>query len=396
MASTNRGDARPSRRVRRRRWPALVAGQLVLAAGLRVAVLQPEHCPVPDEARTDLAIDAALGWFRANSRPDGRWLYRFDAEARRDLGGYNEVRHAGVLLSLEQAVAAGHGEAAPVADAGWAHLERRLEAAGEGRLAVADGSSRFDTGAAALAAAAWTYRLEREPPEASTAASLLAVGRFLAAQVEPDGAVSAYWDRATGVPLPLRSRFSTGETAWALQRLADAFPGAGFEEPGDRALRYVALRRDGAEAWFPSIADHWAAYALAERPQPFADPGLDRYARTLAGRFAIQVRWESQRRPGRAWSDLTRARPATGAAVGTLGEGLGRLADAAPPGAWRDGLRRQQACTAGLLVHRQHLGSGDAPLDGAWVTGGVTQMDDQQHALSALLAFRAATTAERS
>ncbi|MCC6438163.1 MAG: hypothetical protein IT196_24290 [Acidimicrobiales bacterium] len=377
----------------RRRWPALLAGQLLLVAGLRVAVLQPERCPAPDAGATDAAVGAAVRWFADNQQPDGRWRYRYDATAERDLGGYNEVRHAGVLLSLEQAAAAGFADAAPVADAGWAHLEALLRDAGDGSLAVTDGSDRFDTGAAALAAAAWVDRLARRPD--AGADRLLRVGRFLAGQVVGDGAVAAYRDRESFAPGPERSRFSTGETAWALQRLADRFPGAGFAEPADRTLRYVATRRDAVERWFPAIADHWAAYALAaadEGGEPDGDVAhgddVQRYRQTLAGRFAIQVRWESQRRPGRAWSDLTRARPATGAAIGTLGEGLGRLAAVAPPGPWRDGLRRQQACVAGLLVQRQSDPGAPAPVAGAWLADGVTQMDDQQHALSALLAYR--------
>lgn len=381
---------------RRRRWPAVLAGQLLLVVGLRVAVLQPEHCPAPGAAATDAAIANAVDWFARNQLPDGRWRYRYDAGTGRDLGGYNEVRHAGVLLSLEQAAAAGFTEAAPVADRGWAHLDALLREAGPGELAVFDGTDRFDSGAAALAASGWVDRLARRSD--AGADRLVGLGRFLAGQVDASGAVDAYRDVGRDAASDAereRSRFSTGETAWALQRLAHRFPDAGFAEPADRTLRYVTARRDAAERWFPAIADHWAAYALAEADDPAArttvhDDTASRYRQTLAGRFAIQVRWESQRRPGQAWSDLTRARPATGAAIGTLGEGLGRLAATAPPGPWRDGLHRQLGCAAGLLVLRQHDPGGPPAVAGAWVTGGVTQMDDQQHALSALLAHRSA------
>lgn len=81
--------------------------------------------------------------------------------------------------------------------------------------------------------------------------------------------------------------------------------------------------------------------------------------------------------------------------MGTLGEGLGQLAIAESPGERFEGLRRQLACVSAILVERQVTPDEAARWPrpsravGAWVTGGVTQVDDQQHALSALLAARA-------
>ncbi len=386
----------PMPRVRRLRH--VLAGQVLLVAGLRVAVLQPESCPAPTAGALDTAIAGTLAWFGANQQVDGRWLYRYDATATRDLGGYNLVRHAGVLLALEQAVGDGHADAAPVADAGWQYLERHRVATAEGGLAVSDGEGAWlDVGASALAASAWALRLARGgPPE-----PLRRLGAFLVGQLEANGAVAGGRE-PDGTVDHRRSRFSTGEVTWALQRLATSFPGDGFDEPADRALRYLVLERDGAEDWFPAIADHWGAYALASRPDAAggAVAGLPPehvvgYRRTLAGRFSVQVRWESQRRPGRAFSAATRGRPATGAAIGTLGEGLGQLAGSASDAAERRGLERQLRCAAGLLVARQDRTVARDDPDagrraGAWFAGGVTQMDDQQHALSALLAARRA------
>ena len=51
---------------------------------------------------------------------------------------------------------------------------------------------------------------------------------------------------------------------------------------------------------------------------------------------------------------------------------------------------RDRACTSGMLVERQikpgdpNTGP-DVPRLGGWFTEGITRMDDQQHALSALL-----------
>ena len=86
--------------------------------------------------------------------------------------------------------------------------------------------------------------------------------------------------------------------------------------------------------------------------------------------------------------------------MGTLGEGLGNLWFVAAD-ADRDAIAERALCVAGMLVDRQADGPGsddpgsdgpgsdDSSVDdaelGAWFQFGVTQMDDQQHALSALL-----------
>jgi hypothetical protein len=77
-----------------------------------------------------------------------------------------------------------------------------------------------------------------------------------------------------------------------------------------------------------------------------------------------------------------RGGPASGSGLATLGEASAALLRA---GADPDGLAERVRCTAGMLVERQH--------DGAWFTNGVTRMDAQQHALSALLAAEPALRA---
>ena len=121
-----------------------------------------------------------------------------------------------------------------------------------------------------------------------------------------------------------------------------------------------------------------------------------------------QVRYESQR-TNRFPTTLTRGRQTLGAGLGTIGEGLANLASLsgsaglaslsgaaglpAPAGlaGQRDVLVERADCVAGMLVDRQldaaRAASAPAPdrAAGAWYQFGVTQMDDQQHALSALL-----------
>ena len=190
-------------------------------------------------------------------------------------------------------------------------------------------------------------------------------------------------------------------------------PTAAGREPALRVGRYLAARRDRAEGQFPAVADHWAAYGLAEVQRwpegPAAlgtiDPG-GRYAERLGGLVGVQIRYESQR-TDHLPSRVTRGRRTLGAGLGTLGEAEANLwsVAAARPSATpapasdersasgpRTVLAQRAACVAGMLVDRQLGAAGAAGrlpdperAAGAWYQFGVTQMDDQQHALSALL-----------
>ena len=182
-----------------------------------------------------------------------------------------------------------------------------------------------------------------------------------------------------------------------------------------RVGRYLAERRDEVEGWFPAIADHWAAYGLAELARwPDGGAGLRAVdphgvaALRLASLFGVQVRYESQRTDGFP-SRVTRGRQTLGAGLGTIGEGLANLADLADLAdlseraerAGKDGssalddqwavLAERASCVAGMLVERQLDPAEAAGMPapdravGGWYQFEVTQMDDQQHALSALL-----------
>ncbi len=79
-----------------------------------------------------------------------------------------------------------------------------------------------------------------------------------------------------------------------------------------------------------------------------------------------------------------------GRRLGTVGEAtaaLGRLAAVDPRLAdLRDDLGERSACLAGILLDRQVAPSSPNPrARGAWFADGYTQMDDQQHAVAALL-----------
>src|SRR5688500_17564223 len=82
----------------------------------RAVVAMPQHCGTGEAAQWRAAAEAAVGWFNANQHADGTFTYNYNAETGAELDDYNWVRHAGVLLSLEQAETAGVAAAAPVAD----------------------------------------------------------------------------------------------------------------------------------------------------------------------------------------------------------------------------------------------------------------------------------------
>jgi hypothetical protein len=373
------------------------ASFVVAAAVLRVAVVPPERCPSTSRAAREAAVDEAVDWLARNQDDDGSWTYRYDTERDEVATDYNLVRHAGVMLSLYQATAAGVEEALRVADRGDRFARERL-VRHEDWAAFGYRGARLETGATALLTAALVER-RASTGDRSDDATLARLGRFLDGQVRADGAVLSLWDPDTGSPVPdLYDRFATGEALWALARLHRAFPKAGWDEPATRVARYVATRRDVAERRFPYLSDHWSAYAfdeIARWPGAALAERETGYARHLAGILGVQVRYESQRRNG-GITELVRGPYAPGSGLGTLGEGLAAL--------WRLGevdadvsdlqepIMRRAECVAGMLVERQVDAAAAAGVArpglarGAWLHQGVTRMDDQQHAISALLA----------
>jgi hypothetical protein len=208
--------------------------------------------------------------------------------------------------------------------------------------------------------------------------------------------VAAYWDPAVGAPVAdSSSPFYTGEALWALTRLERVLPGE-WREPAVRVAHYIATERDDAEDRFPDVADHWASYALAEMsrwPGPSVlDDDLVAYARHVAELESVSIRYESQR-TGSTYSTLTRGGIALGAGVGALTEALASLRSV-PALADSDALRERALCGAGVLLDRQTTAAeaerypDPARARGTWIRQGVTQIDDQQHALSALLLVR--------
>lgn len=362
---------------------------------IRVGVVPAEVCPQVDPAAVATSIDEAVRWIVTGMTADGRYTYGYHRGDDQVNPGYNGPRHAGVTMSLYQAHAfTGSAEALAGAD-------RALEYALGGMFAhenfiAWDVLGEVNTGANGLLLAALALRREATGDQQHDEL-MRGLGRFLLVQQYPDGSVSGYWHRSTGVSDPIFGTYSTGEASWALALVDRAFPGEGWGEAAARTVDYMATDRDRREGRLTRLPDHWAAYTIsALRPELLTDARIG-YARQLAGYFGMRLRFEAQRR-GDGINLALRWFPGPPAGVGTAGEGIGalwtlagdpRLADFKP------NIEERMLCTAGFMVQRQvtaaEAASGPRPdlQRGAWFYRGYTQMDDQQHVLSSLLYARA-------
>ncbi|HEY5663252.1 MAG TPA: hypothetical protein VIS05_04370 [Ilumatobacter sp.] len=363
------------------------------------AAAPPERCPDIDVPAARQAAGAAVAWIVDNQQPDGRWLYEYDRGRDAMSDDYNIVRHAGVMTSLYQAAAAGHDGALDSADRGLAYaLDHVVE---RDDWASVTTTTLVQTGTNALLIAALVERRELTGDTAYD--DLLArLGRFLTSQLEPSGALLAYYDLGPDRPRAgTYSIYYTGEAYWALGRLHQTDPGAGWGAQADRVGGYIATVRDDVEDIWPPLADHWAGYGLAttaafpERRagEPLTDDELT-YVRRLGGLIGQRVRSISQRFG--PWGVAVRGTfTPRGGGYGVFGEGLTGLWRAAQLDDRLAGQRGQLAeratCIAGLAIEAQAT-EADASayaepgkVEGAWFIDDVTRMDDQQHALSAIL-----------
>jgi hypothetical protein len=275
------------------------------------------------------------------------------------------------------------------ADAGLRYVRDNLIAR-DGWTAFAPAGEDANVGANALVVVALMHRRQATHDERFDGLARR-LSRFLLAQQRADGSILQYWRPSTGRSVPgVVGKFSTGEAFYALALMRGAFPDEGWARPAHRVAGYLATRRDEAEGHSVRQADHWAAYGLAELGPAGLTEVEAGYARWLAGYFGFLVRLESQRvgRPLNPFSE-------SGASLGTVGEGttaLWRLAGEDPRLAGlRDELGDRSACLAGILVDRQVAPADANPgARGAWFADGYTQMDDQQHAVAALVGAREA------
>jgi hypothetical protein len=370
------------------RAAAVTAAYVLVLATVHLTVAAPESCRAPSAAEARAAAAAGAGWLVRHQARDGTYTYLVDDEGR-DLGGYNVVRHAGVTLALFQAAGATADDALlTAADRATTWMLDRLRTRGDG-AALVDGSIA-PLGASALMLAALA---ERRTVTGDTAhdETMAALGRFLVSMQRANGDFFVSADLAAGtVDRERTSPYFAGEALWALARLHRGLPDDAWQRSARRAAHFVAVERDDRD-FVPvgPLNDHWGAYAFAEMADwPLADD-VAAYARRIAARFDLLIRWEAQRDAGAPYS-WTHGPVKRAAAVGTWLEGHGALARLASRDARLadlDGaITERAACAAGVLVARQRVTT-DERLAGAWFAGGESRMDDQQHAISGLLAY---------
>ena len=366
----------------------LIVAQMLALGVARVTVAAPERCDAPTAARMrGAALDAAY-WAVMNERLDGTFVYEQDRTGA-DLGGYNEVRHAGLTTALYQVAAASKDDAILAhADQALDWMRSHLDGREGWRTLTVNGWATLGGGALMLTALEERRAIDRSDLRDEIMRS---IGRFLVAMQRPDGGFRVGVDVTTGVrDSEGTSPYYPGEAMWALARLDAVLPGEGFGSAARRAALFVARDRDRVEnVRFPPLNDHWASYGFAELARRGRlDDDVTDYARRVSFRFDFLIRNEAQREAGAIY-ELTHGRSRRSAALGTWVEGDAALARMAERDR-RLGDRRAQvieraACGAAVLVARQNR-DGPGRTRGAWFTNGITRMDDQQHAISGLLA----------
>ncbi len=374
----------------------LTVGAGVVAFGVGAP---PERCPDITAADADRAAAAAVAWIVDNQQPDGTWLYEYDRADDVAIDDYNIVRHAGVMSALYQAGARGFDGAFDSADRGlgWAldNLVERDDWAGVTTTKTVQAGTN-----ALLLAGLVERRLFTDQPTYDDVMAKL--GRFLSRQVEPSGALLAYYDLEPDRPRPnTYSIYYTGEAYWALGRLHRVDPTGGWGATADLMGHYMATIRDDAEDVWPPLADHWSGYGLAETAafpertvgQPLTDDEVE-FVRRQGGLIGQRVRSISQRFG--PWGVVVRGTfTPRGGGYGVFGEGLAGLWRTAQLDdrlvAERSALADRAVCIAGLAIEAQATAAEAAEyaapgkVEGAWFIDDLTRMDDQQHALSALL-----------
>jgi hypothetical protein len=355
---------------------------------VRVAIAPAELCGDGDSVEfRDTASDAA-DWLRLNQFPDGAYVYEYDRDADERPDAYNIVRHAGVTMSLYQVAGRLDDDAAfEAAELGTAWLLDNMHYHDDWGGPVEGGEIKVGSAALMTIALAERRLLTGDPLHDDL---MRAVGRFMLAQQKDDGGFYTKWYvESETVDRVSTSAYYPGEALWALAMLHEAFPGEGWDAAAWRAADFVTLLRDEVEnVEYPPLNDHWAAYGMAE----MAEWGLAEhhisYARELAGRFSLFIRFEAQKKD-EGLNLWLRGDGRRSSALGTWVEGMAALwrlaeSDERMAGLAAD-IRDQAACGADLLAQRQV--DDEAPLEqaGAWFIHGVTRMDDQQHAISGLI-----------
>ncbi|MEZ4521701.1 MAG: hypothetical protein R3A46_08705 [Thermomicrobiales bacterium] len=355
---------------------------------IRVVVAPAELCGQGSPEQFRDTADLAARWLSINQYDDGSYVYEYDREVDEFSGAYNVVRHAGVTMSLYQVAGKlDDDEAFAAAEQGTAWLLDNMVYHDD--WGGPTNGSNVKVGSAALMTIALAER-RLLTGESTHDDVMKALGRFMVSQQKENGGFFTKWFVETEtMDRVSTSAYYPGEALWALAMLHEAFPDEGWDDAAWAAADFVTLLRDDEEdVPFPPLNDHWAAYGLAEMAEWGLEDHHTDYARRLAARFGLFIRFEAQK-TDEGLNLQVRGDSRRSSALGTWVEGMAalwrlsksdeRLADIS------DDILEQSSCGADLLVQRQ-VDSNEPPLEaGGWFIHGVTRMDDQQHAISGLL-----------
>lgn len=372
-----------------------VAFWSLFLAGLRVFAVPPEDCGWTDKDDISRAAIDAMYWIQRNQNADGTYVYEYNVDTDELTPEYNNVRHAGVTMSLYQAYGKfQQTETLAVADRamGWMidRTERRHDWA-----TLAPSGGYAELGATDLMLVSLAER--RFATNDSQYDDLMReLARFIVSLQKDDGNFYIGYDLMKDeTQREGTSRYYPGESLLGLAHMHNIFPDEGWDEPALKALQYLTTMRDDVEDIdFPPLPDQWTAMAIGE----MAGWGLTEqqadYVHRLASRFGLLVRTEAQRQG--SWYGLEfRGRHARGAGAGTWIEGITGLWRAT----WQDQrledirepLEERAVCMSGIMaanqVSRAESDAYKRPgyVEGAWLADGATRMDDQQHVLSGLI-----------
>ena len=291
---------------------------------------------------------------------------------------YNTTRHAGVMAALYALGRIG------AADAALGYVRENLISQ-RGWTAFAPPGESVDVGANSLLVVALMNR-RKATGERRYDRLARRIGRFLVFQLQADGSILQYYQRYAK-----RASRRVREVCDRRGLLRPGPAGAGvssegWDEPAHRVADYSrrAATRSRAGSASPTTGRHtgsrsWALRADRDRSRVRA---LARGLLRLPDPLRVAARGQRLNRLSESGSSL-----------GTDGEAaaaLWRLAGAEPRLADLHGrLGDRVSCNAGVLVDRQVSAVEQNRLArGAWFDDGYTQMDDQQHAIAALLGAR--------
>ncbi|MEY4362526.1 MAG: hypothetical protein RL391_1832, partial [Actinomycetota bacterium] len=369
--------------------------------GVARAVALPEVCAATTSEQRRSAVSEGVGWIVRNQGVDGRFLYRYDARSDSVSTEYSWVRHAGTMFALAQVISSGldvDGSAERSFESALGAIREQIVWSDDRRAAGVDDGFRVTTGGTALLLLAIT---ERGVPDVELADSLAS---HLIDSIDVDRIdglrVLETADRELRFHPTVVGRFTTSEVAFALARMEKLQPGRGWADPLPGIFDYLARHKAQVEGFVPDMADHWAAYALAEitkwstESSDFDRAPLDGWIRKQLGITSVMIRYESQR-TNEGLDRWLRGRTSVGSAIGTHGESMTNWFAVAQAGeelrGSLSGIRDRVACNASVLVERQVSADESTRyaepdrVRGSWLWFEQTQVDDQQHAISALV-----------